>query len=98
MRCYVTISCCPGLQGDNRRGPAFHWNVLVDQRAAAARAHCGKGRDLLLQGEVRKPVILIFYFFLSYFRYKAATATHWVNKTIILSTSPVTRMVAMERR
>ena len=57
LRCYVTISCCPGLQGDNRRGPAFHWNVLVDQRAAAARAHCGQGRDLLLQGEVRKPII-----------------------------------------
>ena len=94
----MTISCCPGLQGDNRRGPAFHWNVLVDQRAAAARAHCAQGRDLLLQGEVRKPIILIFLLLSFYFRYKGATATRWVNKTITLSTSPVTRMVAMERR
>ena len=37
----------------------------MDQRAAAAGAHCGQGRDLLLQGEVNRlmsVVILILFY------------------------------------
>ena len=49
----LTMPCFPGLQGDYGRGPALYRDVLVDQWAAAAGAHCGQGRDLLLQGEIK---------------------------------------------
>ena len=47
----------PGLQSHTRGGPSLHRNVLVDQRAAAAWAHRGQGRDLLLQGETLSPAL-----------------------------------------
>ena len=49
------MACFPGLQGDHGRGPALYRDVLVDQWAAAAGAHRGQGRDLLLQGEIERP-------------------------------------------
>ncbi len=90
----------PGLQGDHGRGPALHRDVLVDQRAAAAGAHRGQGRDLLLQGEMERPrgFGMCYVTYVSFFRYKVVTATHLENKTTIPSTSQATRMAAMERR